>query len=98
MLLGAVERTVGLVRRFAACFTDGRSPSHVEHALPTLIGQRVFGIALGYEDLLDHDGAAIEALFVELFLDAHAAPPKEITLDLDATDDPLHSDQEGRFF
>jgi Transposase DDE domain group 1 len=45
-----------------------------------------------------HDGAAIEALFVELFLDAQDRAPKEIVLDLDATDDPLHGHQEGRFF
>ena len=38
------------------------------------------------------------ALFVDLFLDAHAAPPTQIILDLDATDDPLHGHQEGRFF
>ena len=148
VLLGAVDRAVGLVRRFSACFADDRAPSHVEYALPVLIGQRVFGIALGYEDLIDHDalrhdplmgavlgrleakrkdcaplagkstlnrlehapeepdryrkighdGAAIEALFVDLFLDAHETPPQEITLDLDATDDPLYGDQEGKFF
>jgi hypothetical protein len=114
----------------------------------TLVGQRVYGIALGYEDLIDHDqlrhdpvlaalggklearrsscaalagkstlnrlelsrseptryhkighdGAAIERLFVDLFLEAHAAAPAEIILDLDATDDPVHGEQEGRFF
>ena len=47
---------------------------------------------------IGHDAAAIEALFVDLFLDAHTAPPAEIVLDLDATDDPLHGGQEGRFF
>jgi hypothetical protein len=47
---------------------------------------------------IDHDGAAIEGRFVELFLEAHKTPPKEIILDLDATDDPLHGHQEGRFF
>jgi hypothetical protein len=47
---------------------------------------------------IGHDAAAIEALFVELFLEAYKAPPKEIILDLDATDDPLHGHQEGRFF
>jgi hypothetical protein len=47
---------------------------------------------------ISHDGAAIERLFVELFLDAHAKAPRQIVLDLDATDDPLHGDQEGRFF
>jgi Transposase DDE domain group 1 len=45
-----------------------------------------------------HDGAAIERLFVDLFLEAHAVAPSEIVLDLDATDDPVHGEQEGRFF
>ena len=149
LLLGAADRAIGLVRRFAACFADHRSPDQVEHGLATLIGQRVFALALGYEDLLDHDtlrhdpvlaavsgklsarradcaplagkstlnrlehapqggptryhkighdGVAIERLFVALFLDAHRIPPAEIVLDLDATDDPLHGQQEGRFF
>ena len=44
-----------------------------------------------------HDGAAIEALFVDLFLDAHAQAPTQIVLDLDATDDPLHGHQGGQF-
>jgi hypothetical protein len=44
------------------------------------------------------DEAAIEALPVTLFLEAHQRPPKQIILDLDATDDPLHGHQEGRFF
>jgi hypothetical protein len=47
---------------------------------------------------IGHDGAAIERLFVDLFLEAHPTPPQEIILDLDATDDPLHGHQEGRFF
>jgi hypothetical protein len=47
---------------------------------------------------IGHDGAAIERLLVDLFLDAHGRPPKRIVLDLDATDDPLHGHQEGRFF
>jgi hypothetical protein len=149
LLLGATDRSIGLVRRFAACFTDARDPERVEHEITTLVGQRVFGIALGYEDLLDHDqlrrdpalavlagklaarrpdcaplagkstlnrlehapagepgryhrighdAAAVEALFVDLFLDAHRSPPRQIILDLDATDIPLHGHQEGRFF
>ena len=44
------------------------------------------------------DPAAIDALLVELFLEAHPSPPGEIVLDLDATDDPLHGNQEDRFF
>lgn len=47
---------------------------------------------------IGHDTQAIEALFVTLFLEAHDKPPAEIVLDLDATDDPLHGQQEGRFF
>jgi Transposase DDE domain group 1 len=148
LLLGAADRTIDLVRRLAGCFRDARDPRFVEHSVATLVGQRVFGIALGYEDLNDHDElrhdpvmavlagkleawredcapvagkstlnrlelsrgiatrykkishdpAAIETLFVDLFLEAHARPPKPIILDLDATDDPLHGHQEGRFF
>jgi hypothetical protein len=148
LLLGTTDRVIGLTRRLAACFKDHRDPSFVEHDLETLLMQRVGGIALGYEDLVDHDqlrhdpvlavlagklaarrsdcaplagkstlnrleqsrvepsryarisadAGAIEALFVDLFLDAHAKAPAQITLDLDATDDPLHGQQEGRFF
>ena len=147
-LLSATDGTIRLVDRFAACFSDCRVRELVEHAVPTLVGQRVFGIALGYEDLVDHDelrhdpvmavlagklaarrsdcaplagkstlnrlelsrpeptryhkisydGAAIEQLFVDLFLEAHSQTPQQITLDLDATDDPLHGHQEGGFF
>jgi hypothetical protein len=148
LLLGATDRAIGLIDRFARCFSDSRSKELVEHTVATLVGQRVFGIALGYEDLIDHDALrhdpimavlvgklaarrrncapvagkstlnrlelgkqeptpyhkighdpqAIEAVFVDLFLDAHRHPPAQIILDLDATDDPLHGDQEGRFF
>ena len=55
LLLGATDRAIGLVERFAGCFTDSRAAGLVEHAVKTLVGQRVFGIALGYEDLIDHD-------------------------------------------
>jgi Transposase DDE domain group 1 len=148
LLLGATDRVIGLIGRFADCFIDRRCPELVEHPVTTLVGQRVFGIALGYEDLNDHDQlrhdpimavlagklkavrpdcapvagkstlnrlelsrevvtryhkishdpGAIEGLFVTLFLEAHKTPPREIILDLDATDDPLHGHQEGRFF
>ena len=148
LLLGATDRAVGLIDRFAACFVDRRDGRLIEHALRTLVGQRVFGIALGYEDLIDHDElrhdpvmavlagklrakrrgcaplagkstlnrlelsgsrpglyhrighrpAAVEAVFVQQFVAAHRTPPAQIVLDLDATDDPLHGHQEGRFF
>jgi hypothetical protein len=148
LLLGQTDRAIRLTERFAACFTDTRTTGLVEHQVKTLVMQRVVGIALGYEDLNDHDElrndpvlavlagkleaqrsdcaplagkstlnrlelsraeptryhkishdpAAIESLFVDLFLDAHKKAPKQIVLDLDATDDPLHGNQEGRFF
>jgi hypothetical protein len=148
LLLGATDRALGLVDRFAACFADRRRPELIEHEVRTLVGQRIFGIALGYEDLNDHDELrhdpvmallagklkahradcapvagkstlnrlelsrplpskyhkishdplAVESLFVTVFVEAHRRPPKQIILDLDATDDPIHGHQEGRFF
>ena len=55
MLLGAADRAIGLIDRFAACFHDARRQELIEHEVETLIGQRVFGLAAGYEDLIDHD-------------------------------------------
>src|SRR4051812_39835303 len=148
LLLGATDQAIRLVDRFAECFADSRAPELIEHTVGTMVGQRIFALALGYEDLVDHDqlrhdptmavpagklsarrkdcaplagkstlnrlelggpevtryhriawdGAKIEALFVDLFVEAHRHPPKQIILDLDATDDPLHGHQEGRFF
>src|SRR5260370_37467834 len=147
LLLGATDRAIGLIDRFAACFHDERREDLIEHEVATLVGQRVFGIALGCEDLNDHDelrhdpmmgvlagklearredcapvagkstlnrlelsrleptryhrishnSVAIKRVLVDLFLEAHKRAPTEIILDLDATDDPLHGDQEGRF-
>lgn len=59
MLLGAADRAVGPTRRFAPCFCDARQAALIEHEVATLVGQRVFGIELGYEDLNDHDGCAM---------------------------------------
>ena len=58
MLLGATDRAIGLIERFAGCFTDHRAAELVEHTVAGLVRQRVVGIALGYEDLIDHDGGA----------------------------------------
>src|SRR5512136_1300856 len=55
LLLGATDRAIGMMGRFAACFHDERRAERIEHEVVTLVGQRVFGIALGYEDLNDHD-------------------------------------------
>jgi Transposase DDE domain group 1 len=55
LLLGATDRAINLVGRFAACFRDARAPERIEHEVATIVGQRVFGIALGHEDVVDHD-------------------------------------------
>ena len=146
LLLGATDRAIRMVDRLASCFVDRRSQAHVEHSVATLVGQRIFAMALGYEDLNDHeklrhdpvmavlagklearradcaavagkstlnrlelskpepsryheisyDAEAVDRLFVDLSLDAHQTATSQITLDLDATDDPLHGEQEGR--
>jgi hypothetical protein len=130
LLLRETDRAIGLIDRVVACFQDGRDPDRVAHALRTLVGQRIVGLALFSDRLgsrrpgcaplggrstlnrLEHalrdggdrsrkiavDRSAVERLRVDLFLDAHGKAPKEIVLDLDATDDPLHGHQEGRFF
>ena len=63
LLLGRLDRGLGLIRRMAACFTDRRDPRLLEHTVETLVGQRVFGLALGYEDLNDHDELRHDPLF-----------------------------------
>jgi hypothetical protein len=55
LLLGQADRAIRLTKRFAVCFTDHRIPELIEHSVRTLVMQRVMGIALGYEDLNDHD-------------------------------------------
>src|SRR6266403_1504242 len=55
LLLRATDRAIKMMERFASCFHDVRRPELIEHEVATLVGQRVFGIALGYEDLNDHD-------------------------------------------
>jgi hypothetical protein len=158
LLLRRAEELAAIIRQFAGCFTDHRDPDLIEHTVEHLVAQRVYAIALGYEDLNDHDdlrrdpllatvvgkadptgqsrqrardrGKAlagkstlnrlelspvgadeesrykkitcctheVERLFVTLFLQAHAVPPEEIVLDVDATDDSIHGHQLGRFF
>jgi hypothetical protein len=158
LLLREVEQRTHILKRLAGCFVDYRDPDQIEHTVESLIKQRVMGLALGYEDLNDHDalrhdsllallsdkqdvsgktrkrdqdkGCALagkstlnrleltpphadaasrykkivadiegmDDLLVDLFLEAYDNPPEEIVLDVDATDDPLHGNQEGRFF
>ena len=158
VLLREVEKRTGLIEGLAGCFSDHRDPLLIEHTVRELIGQRVYGLCLGYEDLNDHDelradpmlavavekadptgetrrqasdrgkalagkctlnrlelsgaeiseqerykkiamdGDKIDRWMVDAFLAAHASMPEEIVLDLDATDDPVHGNQEGRFY
>ena len=159
MLLRELERSLGLVGRFAGCFVDHRNPDLIEHSILDLVSQRVFGLAMGYEDLNDHDelrtdqlfatmvnksdptgqnrrrqqdkgcplvgkstlnrlelarqdancksrykkivydGTKIDELLVRHFLEHYPVKnPKQIVIDLDATDDLIHGNQEGRFF
>ena len=55
LLLREVERRTGLIAGLAQCFTDYRDPRWTEHTVEELLGQRLFGMSLGYEDLNDHD-------------------------------------------
>jgi hypothetical protein len=149
LLLREADRCIGLSQQVAACFRDGRRQDKIEHAVETLVAQRIHGIALGYEDLNDHDELrrdpvlglvsgklearrpdcavlagkstlnrlehapkaeddryrklsvdedAMKRLFVSVFVKGQPRPPLRIILDLDATDDPIHGNQEGRFF
>ena len=66
LLLGATDRAIRLVERFAACFRDARRAEFVEHSVATLVGQRVFAIALGYEDLNDHDNLRHDPIMATL--------------------------------
>src|SRR5882724_9928301 len=166
LVLKKLEERTRIVGRFAACFTDYRKADQIEHPLLDLVMQRLFGLALGYEDLNDHDDLrrdpmlavalskddvkgehrrraqdrgkalagkstlnrleltapdydgsprqkasdkpetkkivvdpeSIDALLVDLFWEAHPQAPEQIILDLDATDDTLYGNQEGRFY
>ena len=66
LLLGQASRATGIVKRFARCFIDARAPEAIEHAVETLVGQRIFGLALGYEDLNDHDQLRHDPVFAVL--------------------------------
>src|SRR4051794_1943409 len=62
LLLRETERLTGIIRQFAACFTDHRNPDLTEHSVEHLLAQRVYGLALGYEDLNDHDDLRCDPL------------------------------------
>lgn len=147
LLLRQVDRQIDLLRRVTRCFTDCRQPDRIEHPLGEMLAQRIYGLALGYEDLNDHEqlrqdpllgvlagkrdlheplagkstlnrleltpcgspaaerynkisysSTALDELLVTLLLESHRKAPASLVLDLDATDTPLHGQQEARFF
>jgi hypothetical protein len=137
VLLREVNRHLGLIDALNACIPDPRNQDLIVHQQKTLLAQRIFGIALGYEDLNDHQTLREDPLFqtiterdideqlplaspptlcrlenrvtrtelvqmaevfVAQFIASHRQPPTELILDFDATDDPVHGNQTGRFF
>jgi hypothetical protein len=66
VLLARLDRSYGFVPRFAACFTDHRDPELIEHTVLELLRQRIYGLALGYEDLNDHDQLCRDPLLASL--------------------------------
>lgn len=137
LLLREVDRRIGLLDAIDDCIPDPRDVRYVTHSQRSLLAQRIFALALGYEDLNDHQTlredpalqtaagcspededpmgspptlcrlehritrktlVRLSGILVDQFLASHKEPPKQIVLDLDATDDPTHGSQEGRFF
>ena len=137
ILLREVGQSTGLLDAINEAIPDPRNPVFIVHDQRSMIAQRVMAIALGYEDLNDHqtlraDPALqlaagclpdedltlaspptlcrlenrierktliqIAAVLVDQFIASHSQPPEHLILDFDATDDPVHGHQEGRFF
>ena len=133
LLLLQADRHLDLLRRLSLLLPDDRRQASVQHSLLSLLRQRVYGLACGYEDQSDHDELRhdllmqtavgrdevlghsttlnrlenratkawawrVHELLVDTFIARHRTPPTELILDADATDDPTHGEQEGRFF
>lgn len=133
MLLNQADKIINLTHRIASTANDPRNPKKIKHTIRDMLRQRVYSLALGYEDLNDHDTLRkdtaiqtsvgkdedlassptlcrfenfadrqmcwdINKTLVEVFVESFKKPPKEIILDFDATDAPVHGDQIGKFF
>ncbi len=133
LLVRQADRLLGLTESVARLLEDPRRQASCEHTVLSMLRQRVYGLALGYEDLNDHDflrddlawqtaverdqpgassptlcrmenrvgremAVAMHQVLVDQFIASHREPPSELILDFDATDDPVHGNQEGRFF
>ncbi len=66
VLLARLDCSYGYLKRFATCFIDHRNPDLIEHSLPELLRQRIYGLALGYEDLDDHDRLCVDPLLASI--------------------------------
>ena len=62
VLLREVEKGCGILKRVAGCFRDYRDPERIEHSVEELIKQRIYAMALGYEDLNDHDSLRYDVM------------------------------------
>jgi hypothetical protein len=133
MLLRQVDRWLGFTKRLDRILPDRRNPLVIQHSQESLLRQRIYGLALGYEDLNDHDSLRHDVLWqtatdraeqlgscstlcrlenragrkeawlmhqvlIEQFVKSFSAPPKELILDFDCTDDRVHGLQVGRAF
>ena len=133
LLLRQADRLTGLSDSIARALSDPRRQASCDHDVPGLVRQRLYAIALGYEDLNDHDGlrqdvalqTAVERdqwlasastlcrfenradretawrlheVLLDQFIASFKRAPKKLILDFDATDDPVHGEQDGRFF
>jgi len=133
LLLRQADRRLNLTARVASALGDERRAASCAHRVLALLRQRVYALALGYEDLNDHatlradpglqtaverdeplassptlcrwenradreTAWAIHRELVEQFIASYKQPPRRVILDIDATDDAVHGDQEGRFF
>jgi len=133
LLLRQVDRKLGLTRDLDKVLDDSRRQASCDHTQLSMLRQRIYGLALGYEDLNDHDtlrtdlalptavdsdkalassptlcrlenradretAKEIAILIIEQFIASFKAAPTRLVLDFDATDDPVHGLQQGRFF
>ena len=94
LLLRQVDQRLSLIDQVADCFTYHRNPDRIQHSLRTLIAQRIVAIALGYEDLNDHDQLRHDPLMA-LFSENHRPDSTPLAgkstlnrLELAPSDDP----------
>lgn len=133
LLLREIDQKLGFTEALAKIIPDERDQRYIDHSIELMLAQRIYGLALGYEDLNDHEtlrkdlgfqtaissdkklasastlcrfentasrklAFAINKRFVETFISTFKEAPKELILDFDPTDNPIHGHQEKRFY